>query len=159
MVSGKGMKNNMKEFLCIAEVMSLGEAAERWGILPITLNRWCAGSKNQLPRFYRHECRKSGKYWLITRAGMERVAGPEPNKDSKDLSIDDKLYDALTAMYKILVEWKRHPDSIDWTVKALEGMNKLREEFGVEFNDPELYKKWKERQDAKSTLTKSTPQK
>lgn len=127
------MKNNMKEFLCIAEVMSLGEAAERWGILPITLNRWCAGSKNQLPRFYRHECRKSGKYWLITRAGMERVAGPEPNKDSKDLSIDDKLYDALTAMYKILVEWKRHPDSIDWTVKALEGMNKLREEFGVEF--------------------------
>ncbi len=62
--------------------------------------------------------------------------------------MDDKLYNALTKMYRVLIEWKRHPESLEWTAAAMEEMSKLREEFGVEFNDPKLYRQWQERQAA-----------
>lgn len=71
----------MKKNNILIDVMSLGEAAERWNISPNTLKTWCAGSKRNSPKFKDTECRKSGKYWLITRAGMERMAGPEPKEE------------------------------------------------------------------------------
>lgn len=71
----------MKKNNVLMEVMSLGEAAERWNISINTIKTWCAGSKTHKPKFYDHECRKSGKYWLITRSGMERMAGPEPKEE------------------------------------------------------------------------------
>lgn len=75
------LKKKQEEVL--SEVMTLSEAAERWEMPLITVKRWCAGSKTQEPKFYNYECRKSGKYWLITRTGMERMAGPEPEKEEK----------------------------------------------------------------------------
>ncbi len=72
-----------KQIDALNEVMSLGEAAERWNISPNTLKTWCSGSKRNYPKFEYYECRKSGKYWLITRAGMERLAGPEPQMEEE----------------------------------------------------------------------------
>lgn len=57
------------------QVMTLNEAAERYGVPPDTLKASCAGQHGVPPRFSQEECRKSGRYWIITRAGMERLYG------------------------------------------------------------------------------------
>lgn len=60
--------------------MTEKEAAERWGLAPITVRQACTGYKKALPRFTDTEARKSAGTWLVTRAGMERLYGPEPGK-------------------------------------------------------------------------------
>lgn len=60
------------------DVMTAKEAAERWGIAPITIRQACSGYKKSPPRFTAEESRKSAGTWLVTRAGMERLYGPEP---------------------------------------------------------------------------------
>lgn len=62
------------------EVMSVTEAAERWGLKPVTVRLACTGYSRAKPRFTDKEARKSGSTWLITRAGMERVYGPADGK-------------------------------------------------------------------------------
>ena len=64
----------------IDEVMTTAEAAERWGISAITVKQACSGQKGLPPRFKEgEEFRKSGRTWLITKAGMERLYGKEKN--------------------------------------------------------------------------------
>lgn len=60
------------------EVMTAAEAAEKWGNAPITIQQACSGYKKSPPRFTEAEARKSGGTWLVTRAAMERLYGPEP---------------------------------------------------------------------------------
>ena len=62
------------------EVMTATEAAERWHKAPITIQQACSGYKKSPPRFTPDEARKAGRIWLVTRAGMERLYGPEPQK-------------------------------------------------------------------------------
>ncbi len=59
------------------DVMTTAEAAEHWGVSATTIKLYCLGTKNQSPKFNKNEYRKSGKVWLVTKAGMERVFGPE----------------------------------------------------------------------------------
>lgn len=60
------------------EVMTTAEAAERWGISAITVKQACSGQKGLPPRFKEgEEFRKSGRTWLVTKAGMERLYGKE----------------------------------------------------------------------------------
>lgn len=59
------------------DVMTTAEAAERWGVSATTIKLYCLGTKNQSPKFNKNEYRKSGKVWLVTKAGMERVFGQE----------------------------------------------------------------------------------
>ena len=61
------------------EVMTVAEAAERWGKASITVRQACTGYKKAPPRFREDEARQSGATWLITVAGMTRVFGPEPD--------------------------------------------------------------------------------
>ena len=57
------------------DVMTLEEAAERWKKTSDALRQNCLGRvKNG---FQKGEYRKSGRVWLVTRAGMERVYGKE----------------------------------------------------------------------------------
>lgn len=58
------------------EVMTAAEAAERWGLSPITVRQACTGYKKAAPRFTAEEARKAVGTWLITKIGMERVYGP-----------------------------------------------------------------------------------
>ena len=60
----------------INEVMTTSEAAERWGLSIETVKKACQGQRGLPPRFQSDEFRKSGRTWLVTRAGMERLYGP-----------------------------------------------------------------------------------
>ena len=62
----------------LAEVMTAAEAAELWGKDARTVQQACSGYKNSPPRFLPGEARKAGRIWLVTRAGMSRVFGPQP---------------------------------------------------------------------------------
>ena len=59
------------------EIMTTGEAAERWGKSSISIKHLCTGIQGRAPRLTPEECRKSGNAWLVTKAGMERLYGPE----------------------------------------------------------------------------------
>ncbi len=61
----------------LQEVMTATEAAERWALNHSTVKYACSGQKGLPPRFTPDECRKSGKMWLVTRAGMVRLYGEE----------------------------------------------------------------------------------
>lgn len=62
------------------EVMTAAEAAEKWGKAPITVQQACSGYRKSSPRLTSDEARKAGRIWLVTRAGMERLYGPEPKQ-------------------------------------------------------------------------------
>ncbi|MCI5708563.1 helix-turn-helix domain-containing protein [Veillonella caviae] len=57
------------------KVMTAAEAAEKWGKAPITIQQACMGYKGAPPRFTDDECRKAGRIWLVTYAGMVRLYG------------------------------------------------------------------------------------
>ncbi len=62
----------------IEEVMTATEAAEKWHLAGRTIQQACTGQKGFPPRFTPDEARKTGRIWLVTREGMERVYGPQP---------------------------------------------------------------------------------
>ena len=64
------------------EVMTISEASERYGVPVTTIKSACAGQKGNPPAFTEYECRKSGKTWMVTKAGMDRLYGG--HKDGKD---------------------------------------------------------------------------
>jgi len=55
-------------------VYTTQEAAEKWGLAEVTVRQWIYRGK-----FRVNEARKSAGTWLVTHAGMMRVAG-EPKK-------------------------------------------------------------------------------
>ena len=57
------------------DVMTAAEAAERWGISPVTVKQACSGQRNTPPRFTSEECRKSTGTWFVTRQGLVRLDG------------------------------------------------------------------------------------
>lgn len=61
----------------LEEVMTAAEATEKWQMNPRTVQQSCTGYKGGKSRFTEDEARKAGRIWLVTRAGMERVFGPE----------------------------------------------------------------------------------
>ena len=64
----------------LEEVMTAAEAAEKWGLNARTIQQSCTGYKGAPPRFAENEARKAGRIWLVTKAGMERLYGPEVKK-------------------------------------------------------------------------------
>lgn len=65
------------------DVMTTGEAAERWGKNPTTIKHLCTGIAGKWgPKLTSDECRKSGSAWLVTKAAMERIYGPMPTKEA-----------------------------------------------------------------------------
>lgn len=62
----------------LEEVMTVTEAAKRWGKAVITVRQACTGYKKAPARFKMDEARQSGSTWLITIDGMTRVFGEEP---------------------------------------------------------------------------------
>lgn len=61
-------------------VMTASEAAEKWHMPARTVCQSCTGYKGGPARFLPNEARKAGHVWLVTRAGMERLYGPMPEK-------------------------------------------------------------------------------
>lgn len=64
-------------------IMTVGEAAEKWGgEIPDFCKAPLHRNSRAPPRLTTEECRKSGNAWLVTKAGMERLYGPE--KEGKE---------------------------------------------------------------------------
>ena len=66
--------------MTIKDVMSISEAAEKWGISRNAVKFSCTGQKGKPPRLTLEECRYSGGVWLVTYAGMLRLYG-EPKAE------------------------------------------------------------------------------
>ena len=64
------------------DIMTVGEAAEKWGKSPISVKHLCTGMQGRPARLTTEECRKAGKPWMVTKAGRERFYGPE--KEGKE---------------------------------------------------------------------------
>ncbi len=56
-------------------VLTATEAAQFWNLASITVRQACTGYSKSPAKFTSEEARKSGKTWLITVDGMERVFG------------------------------------------------------------------------------------
>ncbi|WP_141550074.1 helix-turn-helix domain-containing protein [Bacillus pseudomycoides] len=76
------------------KVYTSKEAAEKWGLSVNTVTTWCNRGK-----FTLEEARKSGGTWVVTHAGMERVASK-----SEEYSLKVKISENLNAISKILKE-------------------------------------------------------
>jgi len=63
---------------CLKNVMTFPEACKRWNLGESTLRKAA-----RCGRFSEDEARKSEKTWLVTRAGMERLYGKEPEISRK----------------------------------------------------------------------------
>ena len=96
------------------DVMTSAEAAERWGISPVTVKQACSGQRNTPPRFTQNECRKSKGTWLVTRQGMERVYGMAKIK----MTVDD--------LYNHICEHNTISDVVDMADLKEDGYKRLR---------------------------------
>lgn len=74
----------MIPMLDLENVFTISEAAEKFGISSEMLKNYCRGIHRGKyyypPRFTNEECRLSGKIWLITYSGLNRVFDLEKNK-------------------------------------------------------------------------------
>lgn len=71
------------------DVMTTQEAAERWDVTADSLKQNCRGRvKNG---FKEGEFKKSGKMWLVTRQGMERLYGKEKINLIDDLMLSYEI--------------------------------------------------------------------
>lgn len=68
--------------MTLDDIMTTAEAAERWGIAQTSVKQLCTGAQGRPPRLTVEECKKSGRTWLVTRAGMERLYG-KPKSEGK----------------------------------------------------------------------------
>lgn len=83
------------------DIMTTQEAAERWNVTADALKQNCRGRvKNG---FKEGEFKKSGKMWLVTRQGMERLYGEEP----KML----KVFDTSLHTPKLIAEVENYKDA------------------------------------------------
>ena len=63
------------------DVMTTQEAGERWNV-PADSIKQCCLKRYANKQFTDDEARKSGKNWLVTRQGMERLYGKESSLNS-----------------------------------------------------------------------------
>ena len=66
--------------MTLDDIMTTAEAAERWGIAQTSVKQLCTGAQGRPPRLTAEECKKSGRTWIVTRTGMERLYGQEKPK-------------------------------------------------------------------------------
>lgn len=60
----------------LEDVMTTQEARERWNV-PADSIKQCCLKRYANNQFTEDEARKSGRNWLVTRQGMERLYGKE----------------------------------------------------------------------------------
>ena len=94
------------------DVMTTQEAAERWNVTADALKQNCRGRvKNG---FKEGEFRKSGKMWLVTRQGMERLYGKEEYTIENLINIKSCLIKMNCIIEKInsIDEWEKYLDEL-----------------------------------------------
>ena len=97
------------------DIMTTQEAAERWIVTADSLKQNCRGRvKNG---FREGEFKKSGKMWLVTRQGMERLYGKEKtmktykiamNKETPIEITTNKADELLNALLEMSYKGEKH---------------------------------------------------
>ena len=70
------------------DVMTTQEASERWNV-PADSIKQCCLKRYANKQFTDNEARKSGRNWLVTRQGMERLYGKESALSGVIKSVSD----------------------------------------------------------------------
>lgn len=95
------------------DVMTTQEAGEIWGV-PADSIKQCCLKRYANKQFKDTECRKSGKSWLVTRQGMERVYGMA------------KVRMTIKDLYKHICEHNNISDVVDISDLQEDGYKRLR---------------------------------
>ena len=86
------------------DVMTTQEAGERWNV-PADSIKQCCLKRYANKQFTDDEARKSGKNWLVTRQGMERLYGEEP-KMLKVINCTSNLHQVMGTVETYKEAWE-----------------------------------------------------
>lgn len=123
------------------DVMTTQEAAERWDVTADALKQNCRGRvKNG---FKEGEFKKSGKMWLVTRQGMERLYG-EDNFEIENLT-NIKIclieMDCIIGKLKSVDEWEKYQDKFNKSFEYLLSYDLPEEVYSIKLIKSLLGKK------------------
>lgn len=123
------------------DVMTTQEAAERWNVTADALKQNCRGRvKNG---FKEGEFKKSGKMWLVTRQGMERLYG-EDNFEIENLTnIKIRLIemDCIVGKIKSVDEWEKYQGKFNKNFEYLLSYDLPEEVYSIQLIKSLLVKK------------------
>ena len=110
------------------DVMTTQEAGERWNV-PADSIKQCCLKRYANKQFTDDEARKSGKNWLVTRQGMERLYGKEEYTIENLTNIKSCLIKMNCIIEKInsVDEWEKYLDELKKSFEYLLSYNLPRE--------------------------------
>lgn len=123
------------------DVMTTQEAAERWNVTADALKQNCRGRvKNG---FKEGEFKKSGKMWLVTRQGMERLYGNEEYSIENLTNIKSCLIKMNYIIKKInsIDEWEKYQDKFNKSFEYLLSYDLPEEVYSIQLIKSLLVKK------------------
>lgn len=112
----------------LADVMTTQEAGERWNV-PADSIKQCCLKRYANKQFTDNEARKSGKNWLVTRQGMERLYGKEEYTIENLTNIKSCLIKMNCIIEKInsIDEWEKYLDELKKSFEYLLSYNLPKE--------------------------------
>ena len=110
------------------DVMTTQEAGERWNV-PADSIKQCCLKRYANKQFTDYEARKSGKNWLVTRQGMERLYGKEEYTIENLTNIKSCLIKMNCIIEKInsIDEWEKYLDDLKKSLEYLLSYNLPKE--------------------------------
>lgn len=110
------------------DVMTTQEAGERWNV-PADSIKQCCLKRYANKQFSDDEARKSGKMWLVTRQGMERLYGKEEYTIENLTNIKSCLIKMNCIIEKInsIDEWEKYLDELKKSFEYLLSYNLPKE--------------------------------
>ena len=110
------------------DVMTTQEAGERWNVPADSIKQCCLKRYANI-QFTDDEARKSGKNWLVTRQGMERLYGKEEYTIENLTNIKSCLIKMNCIIEKInsVDEWEKYLDELKKSFEYLLSYNLPRE--------------------------------
>ena len=75
----------------LKNIFTISEVSALWGISKFTVASNTKVNRGFPPRFRKNEMRRSGKTVLLTREGVDRLFGPQPNRESWERGLENEL--------------------------------------------------------------------
>lgn len=112
----------------LEDVMTTQEAGERWNV-PADSIKQCCLKRYANKQFTDDEARKSGKNWLVTRQGMERLYGKEEYtiENLTNIKICLIKMNCIIKNINSIDEWENHLDELKKSFEYLLSYNLPKE--------------------------------
>lgn len=126
----------------LEDVMTTQEAGKKWNV-PADSIKQCCLKRYKNKQFTDDECRKSGKSWLVTKKGMERLYG-EDNFEIENLTnIKIRLIemDCIIGKLKSVDEWEKYQDKFNKNFEYLLSYDLPEEVYSIQLIKSLLVKK------------------